>query len=183
LGISVTETAGAYTKALLIAYAFPALFMKTKQGGDCVFLNDGKCSVYNARPRACRNYPLGTNCGGDGEITSFIVSRKSHPFKQLGGKYTDSIGNRASSGKFQTVKHWNDTYFTPEERETLKTDFQATLEIAKIISRIPGKYAGAAEELILSFKYLLFNHEQDFQTQFILNLALLHHELSQLPAQ
>ena len=27
------------------------------RGGDCVFLCEGRCSVYDARPRQCRSYP------------------------------------------------------------------------------------------------------------------------------
>lgn len=35
-----------------------ALSLREKAGYDCVFLHDGRCSVYAARPAQCRSYPF-----------------------------------------------------------------------------------------------------------------------------
>lgn len=35
--------------------------------GDCIFLKDGSCSVYENRPTACRIFPLTSN-GNEGMI-------------------------------------------------------------------------------------------------------------------
>jgi hypothetical protein len=32
--------------------------LRKKPGGDCVFLEDGRCTIYEARPWICRTYPF-----------------------------------------------------------------------------------------------------------------------------
>ena len=34
------------------------LSLKEKENGDCIFLKEGKCSIYDVRPRQCRTYPF-----------------------------------------------------------------------------------------------------------------------------
>ena len=38
--------------------------VKQKADGSCIYLKDGKCSIYNKRPMACREY----SCVGDWRI-------------------------------------------------------------------------------------------------------------------
>ena len=44
---------------------FPIYMLKTKApNGSCIFLMDGRCSVYPARTRTCRVCLLYTSCNG-----------------------------------------------------------------------------------------------------------------------
>lgn len=46
---------------------FPIYMLKTKApNGSCIFLMDGRCSVYPARTRTCRIYPLTVGPGERG---------------------------------------------------------------------------------------------------------------------
>ncbi len=54
LGISVREFIQMYTRQVngdLSLKEFPKTY-------DCIFLRDGKCQVYKARPRQCRTFPF-----------------------------------------------------------------------------------------------------------------------------
>ena len=37
--------------------------LRRKPDGDCVFLKDGQCTVYDARPHICRTYPFRLEAG------------------------------------------------------------------------------------------------------------------------
>jgi Fe-S-cluster containining protein len=50
----------------------PVLVAKQKKNGDCIFLNDKKCSIHSVKPLPCALYPLGQNIDENGEIEYFI---------------------------------------------------------------------------------------------------------------
>ena len=37
--------------------------LRKKPDGDCMFLEGGRCTVYESRPGVCRNYPDSSRCG------------------------------------------------------------------------------------------------------------------------
>lgn len=51
----------------------PAL--KTKVNGDCIFLKNKKCSIYNVRPNICRMYPYWAINLKDGKI---VIIKHDH---------------------------------------------------------------------------------------------------------
>ena len=68
-----------YTDTTFLAWGFPVFMLKTTPPADaCIFLKESRCSVQNAKPRACRLYPLGVGPDEDnpGTWLNFIVSKK-----------------------------------------------------------------------------------------------------------
>jgi uncharacterized protein len=59
LGIDSHECMQKYTRLVKGENPyFPAVMLKLNEEGNCPFLSDDGCRVYNDRPSACRTYPL-----------------------------------------------------------------------------------------------------------------------------
>ena len=58
---------------------FPIYMLKTKApNGSCIFLMDGRCSVYPARTRTCRIYPLTVGPGERGRDFEYCLCLDRH---------------------------------------------------------------------------------------------------------
>ena len=58
---------------------FPIYMLKTKApNGSCIFLTDGRCSVYPARTRTCRIYPLTVGPGERGRDFEYCLCLDRH---------------------------------------------------------------------------------------------------------
>lgn len=58
---------------------FPIYMLKTKAPNDsCIFLTDGRCSVYPARTRTCRIYPLTVGPGERGRDFEYCLCLDRH---------------------------------------------------------------------------------------------------------
>ena len=58
---------------------FPIYMLKTKvPNGSCIFLTDGRCSVYPARTRTCRIYPLTVGPGERGRDFEYCLCLDRH---------------------------------------------------------------------------------------------------------
>jgi len=99
-GISIEEFACTYCRYVDVEDG-KALSLKEKAHYDCIFLENGRCSVYEARPIQCRTYPFWEEilqtgetwsdesryCPGIGKglfvssekIADAVVLRRSHP--------------------------------------------------------------------------------------------------------
>ena len=54
---------------------FPIFMLKTTGPDDsCIFLKDGLCSIYEARPRTCRLYPFSVGPGERGRDFEYCLS-------------------------------------------------------------------------------------------------------------
>ena len=62
-----------YTYPDMLEGCFPVFLMNTTGPADsCVFLKNGRCSVYEARPRVCRLYPFTAFPGQRGKAFNFF---------------------------------------------------------------------------------------------------------------
>ena len=140
---------------------YPVFLLKTQgQRNACVFLHDGRCSIHEAKPRACRLYPMGAwpNEAFD-DFDYFIASQKRHHF----------------DGPAIRVVEWMDEYFTDDEREIVLLDANAMRELAPILRGLQN--AGIDQDRILQplilFKYVYFELDEPYVPQFIRNTGLL----------
>jgi Fe-S-cluster containining protein len=147
--------------AMLAKSLYPIFLLNTTSENDsCVFLKNGRCSVQDAKPRACRLYPFSAtpNDNRDG-YEYYIVSQKPHHFK----------------GSFVRVGDWIDENFTAEEREFVLLDVKFALEQAQILRELHN--AGIDQDTVLTqlllFKYCLYNLDEPFNPQFQRNNRLL----------
>lgn len=140
---------------------FPIFLMKTQgRRKECIFLKDGRCSIHEAKPRACRIYPLGAwpNETFDG-FEYFIASQKQHHFK----------------GSAMQVRDWMDASFDGHSRAVALMDAKATKELAPLLLTL--KRAGIDRELMLRplmmYRYICFDLDMPFIPQFLRNMDWL----------
>jgi len=147
---------------------FPIFLMKTRgQRNECVFLKDGRCSVYDVRPRACRLYPLGAwpNDTLDG-FDYFVASQRQFHFKGAAIKAGD----------------WMDEHFSSEDRAITLLDGKATVELAPILHDLQKGDAPRDRilHLMITFKYVFFELDEPFKPQYMRNIAHLKQTLPSL---
>ena len=72
-----------YTElALLDECGYFMLMLKVTDVDDaCVFLQENRCAVHAAKPRACRIYPFVAGIGDDGHPEYLVSREKTHHFK------------------------------------------------------------------------------------------------------
>lgn len=66
LGLDISETVDRYCREVHIN-GFRRLSLKEKPNFDCIFWENGGCSIYRARPIQCRTYPFWEEYLGDEE--------------------------------------------------------------------------------------------------------------------
>jgi len=108
-----------YAHASWLTDRFPVFLVNTGEPLDsCVFLNDGQCSVYEARPRVCRMYPFIAAPGERGrDFLYHLCLEKPHHF-------ADGVVK---------PKDWLAENFAREARDALKADYDALPAISRNI--------------------------------------------------
>jgi Fe-S-cluster containining protein len=147
---------------------YPIFLLKTRgQKKECIFLKEGRCSIHEAKPRACRLYPLGAwpNDTLDG-FDYFIASQKRHHFK----------------GPALRAGDWMDSNFGGRDRAIALMDAKAAVELAPILRGL--KNADVDRDRILQplilFKYVCFELDEPFMPQFMRNMNWLKSALLSL---
>jgi Fe-S-cluster containining protein len=149
---------------------FPVVMLNTpgdENKKECVFLNNGRCSVYKGRPKVCRLHPLGAwpNKTLNG-FDYFIPAQKQRHFK----------------GPALLAKDWIDANFSEKEKKIEIEDIKWTRRLFPIMRRL--QKIGVAQDQILSplirLKYVSFDLDKPFLPQLACNMDLLKQELIKL---
>ena len=119
----------------------------TGEEDACVFLRDGRCSVHEVKPRACRTYPI--EISPDGSETLLCMDYTHH-----------------FEGPQRSVERWVQKYFTQEDKEFLDCDTGAVMTIAKLLRQVPEREAAHAIALFMYYKYAVLELEKPFTEQF-----------------
>jgi len=141
--------------------------MKTKQHEDAsVFLRMSKCSVHDAKPRACGLYPLGFGPDDEtpGEWLQFMIPEKRHHF----------------SGQRRLVQDWINETISEEDRDFVALGYIYTAELAWPLKRIDRKHEEQILRLMLLFQYAFFDTSEDFLPQYIRNMENLKAQVKRL---
>ena len=124
----------------------------------CVFLKDGACSVYPARPRTCRLYPFSVGPGQRGQdFVWYQCLDAEHHF---------------CGGRVQ-MKDWAYQNFNREDREFVKREYDSCTKIGALLAKIDLSTYEQALPMILLLRYSEFDVEQPFLPQYDHNLRLL----------
>jgi Fe-S-cluster containining protein len=141
---------------------YPFFMLKTKAHGNaCVFYKDG-CSVQNAKPLACRLYPLNIEPGPHDGLNYCLVSRKQHHY----------------TGETHRVADWMAENLSQDDRRFMIGWFTQAVEHGRAIRRIKKK-AENEEEFedfmvrVLWLMYFNYEPQDDFWPQYERNMALL----------
>jgi len=147
---------------------FPIFTLKTTGPDDsCIFLKNGLCSIYEARPRTCRLYPFSVGPGERGHDFEYCLC------------FDDNQQYHFNSGKV-LVKDWLYHNFPREDKEFLKQQYRAIPEIGKLMRRIPEELRRASVFKVLFYHYYNFDLDQPFLPQYEQNNRSLLHDLRQL---
>lgn len=125
--------------------------LKTTGPDDaCIFLKDNLCMIQDAKPRACRTYPLMAEPDGASSFRYLLSTEKNHHF----------------TGRKFKARNWMSQYFTQEDRAFVKADVSATLEIARLLRQIPESEKTRALLYFMSCKYTDYDLDQPFLMQY-----------------
>ena len=156
-----------YTYPDVLEDFFPVFLINTVDLDDsCVFLKDGRCSVYEARPRVCRLYPFTAFPGQRGKAFHFF-------------QCMDSNSAHFSDGKI-LVKDWMYQNFSREDREFLTAESGTLLELGRLLKAMSTD--GRKENLfqILYYRYYNYDLDQPFMPQYKENTEELKRILQEL---
>lgn len=148
---------------VLAIYASPVLFhesgyivfmLKTVEDDDaCVFLKDNRCTIHDAKPRACRTYPISVGTDGNGTYEQYLSMEESHHFK----------------GPQISVKKWIRKRFSNQERDFLNVDIGSAKELSQLLEKIPLQEKGQAMFKFIIYKYSNYDFDKSFIDQFKAN--------------
>lgn len=145
---------------------FPIFMLKTTGPDDsCIFLKDGLCSIYEARPRTCRLYPFSVGPGERGRDFEYCLCfDRNQQYHFNGGKVS--------------VKDWFYRNFPRVEKEYLKQEYAAITEIGKRMRSISPELCKQMTFQVLFYRYYNFDLDQPFLEQYKQNTRLLLEKLA-----
>lgn len=156
------------TEDVLCLYAHPALldhgfpvFLLNTDADACVFLRDGKCTVYEARPRVCRLYPIAV-APGTKDFRYFLCTERTHHF----------------SGGTISVNDWLNANFAGEDRSFLRADFDGAAELGRLLYSMREDTRQKTLFPFLLFRYYDYDLDKPFLPQFLSNLESLKQTLA-----
>lgn len=135
----MSEVCSEYMDTVYLSWGYPIFVLRTKQHKDtCIFLKSSKCIVYDAKPRACRTYPIGVGPNDEipGNWLSFMVSKSQHHFK----------------GQRYLVGDWLDKNFTLEDKEFVEAHYNDMGELVELMMKIDKQHEEQVINLILFYK-------------------------------
>lgn len=144
------------------------LCMKTEQPQDkCIFLNGDTCDVHEAKPRACRIYPLSAypNNGYTGIQLSIDKREKRH-----------------FTGRVFSAGGWLNNCYDAEDKDYTLFEPRAVVAIEQRLRQVSGcpDLYFQARAGIMQYKYLEMDLERAFMPQYRANMGKLLHLLDEL---
>ena len=145
---------------------FPIYVLKTVGDDDaCIFLKESGCSVYSARSRTCRTYPITVGPNERGADFDYLLCReKSHHF--VGGSIR--------------TKDWLRENFKWEDQEFLRAEYESIAKLGWLINRVSEHNEPRAIMAMLHARYFNFDLSQPFMPQFCSNMSRLEVQLTNL---
>jgi hypothetical protein len=109
-----------------------------------LFLKDGKCGIYAARPRTCRLYPFFVAPANDGSrLLWYLCTERPEHF----GK-----GNI-------TPREWQRKHLSREEESILLAEFEAGKELGELMRQVPEQNLTRATTHTLLYCYCFLTWE------------------------
>ncbi len=148
-----------YAHAAWLADSLPIFLLNTFGPLDaCVFLKDGRCSVYEARPRACRLYPFTVAPGSRGRDFRYLLcTEKPHHF-------ADGI---------VIVKDWLSENFPREAKAVLKADYEVLPVLGHSVRSMGEEQFKRLAFQFIYYRYYNYDLDEPFLPQFLSNLEKL----------
>lgn len=164
---TIEDVYAKYAHPILLSEGYPIYTLNT-HGSDkhCVFLQDGRCTVYEARLRVCRVYPFAIRNGCRGRRFEFYQCLDSHAEHFQGGSVL--------------VNTWMYENFTKADRALFEKEMAAVPELGRLIRQLSHKQQEGFLFRLLYYRYFNFDLDQPFLEQYDRNQAALFQELKAL---
>ncbi len=145
---------------------FPIYVLKTLGEDDtCIFLKENRCSVYPARPRTCRLYPITAGPGENGQDFEYFLCReKPHHF--VGGTVR--------------TRDWLRDNFKRGDQAYVLAEYEAVVEIGRLMKQIGEHNQPNAIVAALFARYYDFDLDAPFMPQYRGNHEKLLKKLREL---
>ena len=164
--VSIDDVYARYAHLDMLEGLLPIYMMNT-EGPDhaCVFLKDGRCSVYDGRPYVCQIYPFSVRPGQRGKTFEFY-------------RCADQHAAHFSDDRMQ-VKHWLNENFTRESREYWAAEGETVPILGRLLGSLNTSELQASLFQILYYRYYNYDLDQPFLPQYKTNMAALEQLLRQ----
>ena len=134
--------------ALLDECGFFVYFLKSVgEDSACIFLEDNRCSVQEAKPLACRLYPFMVDPNGSGSFSYLYSTERTYHFR----------------GPVVETRSWMKKHFSQESRAFMQAEYTQAGPIAALLRRIPEH---RKTEAVLHFHRLRYS-ELDLDKPFL----------------
>lgn len=149
---------------------FPIYLLNTTGfQNECTFLEKGRCSVYEARPRVCRLYPFGAQPGERGKAFAYYQCLDGH--------------TAHFNGPPVRIENWMYENFTKEDRAFLTEERAFMPRLGKLLCQLTPRQKESLSYMVLYYRYLNYNMDKPFLEQYRVNMETLctrlQEELSQ----
>ena len=131
----------------------------------CVFLKDGRCTVYESRPCVCQIYPFSVRPGQRGKTFEYYCCIDRH-------------ADHFSDGRMQ-VKDWLHENFTRESREFWAAEGGILPTLSCLINSMDTSELQASLFKIFYYRYYGYDLDQPFMPQYTRNMEALKRFLRQ----
>lgn len=143
------------------------IYLLNTEGLDhaCVFLKDGRCTVYEVRPYVCRIYPFGVRPGQRGKAFEYY-------------RCVDRHSNHFSGGRVQ-VKDWLYKNFARENREFWSAEGGILPTLGCLMSGLDVNELQTSLFQVLYYRYYSYDLDQPFMPQYTRSMEALKQFLLQ----
>lgn len=163
---SIEDVYSRYAEPMLLAQGFPIFTLKTAgPEHTCIFLQGGRCQVYEGRPRVCRLYPFSAVGGQRGRRFAFYQCLDRHADHFIGSKVS--------------VRDWMYQNFTKEARGFVEADAAALAELGRLLRELGPKGQQDCLFQMLYYRYYNIDLDRPFMEQYQANHQALSTELQQ----
>ena len=162
-GNGISDIEDIYTRfahASLLDGIYPIFLVNTQEDDHaCVLLENGRCSVYEARPRVCRLYPFSVDTGTRGRRFAYLQSIDRHQ---------DHFTGRSVS-----VENWMYENFTRDAREFVEAESDILPELGHLLRRLGEDGRRSTLFQVLYYRYYNYDLDQPFLPQYQANQKAL----------
>lgn len=161
---TIEDVYSKFTHPTLLSEGFPIFLLNTQEPNDsCVFLEDNRCRIYDARLKVCRLYPFTVSFARRGKNYGYFQCLDSH--------------RQHFCGSPVLVKDWMYQNFSKQDRDYLDSEKTILPELGKLLRELaPGVQERCLFQL-LYYRYYNYDLDQPFLEQYTRNHHALMEEL------
>lgn len=160
MGTSIHDVYERYAHTDMLEGCLPIYLVNTVgENHACVFLRDGRCSVYEGRPQMCRIYPFFASPGERGKTFEVFQCMDSHAAHFTGGKVL--------------VKDWLNYNFSKERRGIMTAEANRLPVLGHLLHGMGGAGVRDCLPQLLHYRYYNYNLDEPFLPQYNSNMTAL----------